>query len=287
MRHLKQTVMQAEQSTQLNRRDGPINIVWLKRDLRIRDHAALDAAEASGLPYLIIYLFEPAVIAHPDTSLRHLQFAYHSILAMNQELEPYVRRVDVFHQDAEQVFDFLIHRFQVKTVFSYRESGVRLTWDRDIRVSHLFGEHAIEWVEFKRDGIERGISSREGWDANWYKTMRQPIIDNHYSRNRLKPLQHPFKLQPSLQQDLQEYPAQLQQPGEEQAWVTLTSFTAGRGHGYHLNISKPAASRESGGRLSPYLAWGNLSIRQAYQHIKNHPAYVRNKRAFGAINTRL
>ncbi len=275
------------ESNQTRQRAGPVNLVWLKRDLRTHDHAALHAAEADGLPYLIMYLFEPALMAHPDTSLRHLQFAYHSILAMNQSLRPYSRQVEVFHQDADQVFNFLTQHFQIKTVFSYRETGVRLSWDRDKRVKRLLGEHNIDWIEFKRDGIERGISNREGWDARWFKTMRQPLIDNHYSANTLKSLDHPFPLDWSLQQGLQEYPSQLQAPGEEQAWASLNSFTAGRGHEYHLNISKPGASRNSGGRLSPYLAWGNLSIRQAYQHIKSHPAYARNKRAFAAINTRL
>ena len=34
-----------------------INVVWLKRDLRLNDHACLAAAEASELPYLIMYCF--------------------------------------------------------------------------------------------------------------------------------------------------------------------------------------------------------------------------------------
>ncbi len=50
-----------------------INIVWLKRDLRTQDHAALKAAEEEGNDYLIVYLFEPALINHPDTSWLSLQ----------------------------------------------------------------------------------------------------------------------------------------------------------------------------------------------------------------------
>ena len=37
----------------------------------------------------------------------------------------------------------------------------------------------------------------------------------------------------------------------------------------------------------PYLAWGNISIRQAFQYVKNHPNYVSNKRAFNGLLTRL
>ena len=39
-----------------------VNIVWLKRDLRSQDHAPLLKAECEGIPYHIIYLFEPSSI---------------------------------------------------------------------------------------------------------------------------------------------------------------------------------------------------------------------------------
>ena len=63
-----------------------INIVWLKRDLRSQDHLPLKKAERAGIPYLIIYLFEPSRIEYPDTSHRHLQFVYHSIGNLNKVL---------------------------------------------------------------------------------------------------------------------------------------------------------------------------------------------------------
>ncbi|HAR19889.1 MAG TPA: deoxyribodipyrimidine photolyase, partial [Cytophagales bacterium] len=45
----------------------PINIVWLKRDIRSQDHLPLKMAEESGLPYLIVFMFEPTILSHPDT----------------------------------------------------------------------------------------------------------------------------------------------------------------------------------------------------------------------------
>ena len=58
------------------KREG-INIVWLKRDIRSQDHEPLLRAEQAGIPYHIIYLFEPTLVEYADTSLRHLQFVYH------------------------------------------------------------------------------------------------------------------------------------------------------------------------------------------------------------------
>ena len=76
----------------------PINIVWLKRDLRTQDHQGLSRAENANIDYRIVYFFEPSIITYPDTSDRHLQFIYHSIEAINKTLAPFNRSVDVFYK---------------------------------------------------------------------------------------------------------------------------------------------------------------------------------------------
>ena len=75
----------------------PMQIVWIKRDLRTRDHAPLAEAEASGLPYRVIFIFEPSLVAHPDCSDRHLRFQWQSIQDMQQRLG---RPVDGFWGEA-------------------------------------------------------------------------------------------------------------------------------------------------------------------------------------------
>ena len=74
-----------------------VNIVWLKRDLRSQDHEPLFRAECAGIPYLIIYLFEPSRIEYPDTSQRHLQFVYHSIGNLNKVLSEFNRLTKLFY----------------------------------------------------------------------------------------------------------------------------------------------------------------------------------------------
>ena len=83
-----------------------VNLVWLKRDLRTQDHEALQAAESEDIPYLIVFLFEPSLLAYPDCSIRHVQFQYHSILAMNEALLPLGKEVHIFQEEAESAFDF-------------------------------------------------------------------------------------------------------------------------------------------------------------------------------------
>ncbi len=264
-----------------------INIVWLKRDLRLQDHAPLHAAEKAGIPYLIVYVFEPSLMQHPDTSTRHLQFIYHSLNGLNEQLKCFNRQVLICYEEVLTVVDKLSELYKINSLFSYQESGTALTWQRDKAISQLTNDKGIYWTEYQRDGVQRGIKNRNGWDKGWYVTMSQPVIQNVYSNGNLKLPDLFMSLPIDLSNLLSEYPKQYQPAGEQNAWKYLHSFVEERGFSYHFHISKPTESRKSCGRISPYLAWGNLSIRQAYQYVKNHPNYKANKRPFGAFLNRL
>ncbi|WP_159023637.1 cryptochrome/deoxyribodipyrimidine photo-lyase family protein [Formosa sp. L2A11] len=264
-----------------------INIVWLKRDIRSQDHEPLFYAEQSELPYIIIYLFEPTLIEYPDTSPRHLKFIYHSINALNKTLEPFNRTVNLFYGEAITIFKYLNEAYHIKSIFSFRESGIQLTWERDKKVHSFCKEHAVIWKESQRDGILRGIKNRDDWNKQWHRKMHTPILQNNYSTSKIGPLNHPFSLPIKLETELKTYPKQFQPAGELNAWRYLKSFADKRGSNYQKHISKPTESRLSCSRLSPYLAWGNISIKQAFQFVGTHPNGTKNDRAFSAMLTRL
>ena len=126
-----------------------INIVWLKRDIRAQDHEPLLNAEKSGIPYRIVYVFEPSCIRYPDSSLRHFQFVHHSILALNRTLNRYNRCVDVFYGEAIDIFNFFKDKFEIKSVFSYQESGIEMTWRRDREISSFSQRKIFHGQNFK------------------------------------------------------------------------------------------------------------------------------------------
>lgn len=264
-----------------------INIVWIKRDLRSQDHASFFEAEMDSKPYLPIYIFEPSILKHPDSSLRHQQFIYHSLLCLNNTLLQHQKKVYIFYGEAHEIFSFLIEKFKINKVYSYQESGIDKTWIRDKKIKKLLEFDNIIWKEFQRDGIIRGIKNRDGWDKNWYTFVNKPVIENSYSSTPQPELDHSFDLPKKYQNELLSYPTKFQKPGETFAWKYLKSFCKDRGKNYSKHISKPTESRMSCGRLSPYLAWGNISIKQAAQYVKSHPNYNSNKRSFNGLLTRL
>ena len=54
----------------------------------------------------------------------------------------------------------------------------------------------------------------------------------------------------------------------EEAHRRLHNWELGSAKNYMKYISKPSQSRDSCSRLSPYIAWGNVSIREVYQRQK-------------------
>jgi deoxyribodipyrimidine photo-lyase len=264
-----------------------INIVWVKRDIRTQDHEPFYIAENEKLNYLPIYIYEPSVIDHKDSSLRHHQFTYFSLLDVNKNLLQFNKEVVIFNHEAVDVFNYLNQNFQIKTVLSYQETGIRKTWNRDKDLALLFKKNEINWIEFQRDGVLRGIKNRKDWDKQWYTKMNSSTILNNFKKQMKLAFENPFPLKNEFLEQLLKYPKEFQKAGESYAWKYLNSFCNERGKNYSFHISKPTESRKSCGRISPYLAWGNLSIKQAAQFVKSHPNYKNNKRSFNGLLTRL
>ena len=266
---------------------GKINIVWFKRDLRTIDHEPLFNAELQNIPFLSIYIFDPKIISHPDTSDRHLSFIYQSIIDINKKLSKYNKEVQIFYGNSKDIFIQLFSSFNVNNIFSYQESGVKISWERDKAIKELCKAYSVDWFEFQRDGIIRGIKNREGWNKNWHIEMHKKIIENQFSKQEKIQLDSDFNIPPIFEKKIKLINNSFQPAGETNAWKYLKSFLNKRVSGYAFDISKPLKSRNSCSRLSPYISWGNLNIRIVYQHLLKLKKKGKNLRSINAILSRL
>jgi deoxyribodipyrimidine photo-lyase len=263
------------------------NIVWLKRDLRTQDHEPLYLAENAKIPYIIIYIFDSNLLQHPDSGVRHLQFIYHSINALNKTLASSNASVSIFYGNSLDIFEFLNTKFDIQTIFSHNESGTERSWLRDKSISKFCKQHNILWQESQQNGVVRGLKNRTHWAKLWNSYMSKPVINNSFSKAKKIEFSFPFILPKKLQKQLEHYPKSFQPAGEGMAWRYLHSFLEERGFNYQKYISKPTESRISCSRVSPFLSWGNLSVRQVFQYVNMHPNAQKRKRVFSAMLTRL
>jgi deoxyribodipyrimidine photo-lyase len=265
-----------------------INVVWLKKDLRVTDHVPLYQAMQQNIPCLIVYLYEPTLLQHPDTSDRHIQFIYQSLQVMQQALHTLQHSLNILYVDAIPFFTYLNKHYCIKHIFSHQESGCQHTYNRDKAVNNFCLQNNITWVQHQQHGVIRGISNREQWDALWYSYMCTPIqAINWQQTTSLSLASQLFSLPADFETMAMAYSKLYQPAGYNYAWQYFKSFLLQRGSQYSKGISKPALSRITCSRLSPYITWGCISVRQVYQttvqHVKQHTA----KAAFTNFATRL
>jgi deoxyribodipyrimidine photo-lyase len=266
---------------------GKCSVVWFKRDLRLRDHAPLTAALASRHPVLMVYLFEPELMDQPDWSLRHGQFVYQSIKDLNRQLADFGTSVLVAHQDALSFFQALSKIVSITGLFSHQESGNRASFDRDKHIAHWLKGQGIEWYEYPSNGVVRGLKGRMNWADLWKKTMKSPQIHPDLSGlSTISPEVLALNCAPQTFErlGLTQVVSGFQPGGERYAHQYLDSFLRDRYKEYARSISKPEASRKSCSRLSPYIAYGNLSVRQVYQAVLAAPVSLKSRAIQGFVS---
>ena len=267
-----------------------MNIVWFKRDLRLIDHQPLAAAIDQGEPLLLLYIIEPMLIRDAHYRGRHWHFIAQSLNELNQQLQPYGTTIQVLEGEAETLLRTLHQHLPIKQLFSHAETGLSLTFDRDRRVMRFCTAEGIRWQEFQSNGVQRGRADRRGWNRAWHQVMGQPLITTNL--NRLRTLHQPLPealmgAQTSRLADWDAHKPDFQRGGTQAASSVLSSFLDERAQRYQMSISKPEASRHHCSRLSPHLAWGNLSLRQAYHALKHRQSEGQWGRALGAFESRL
>ena len=244
-----------------------LNVVWLKRDLRLSDHEPLANALKSGKT-LLYYAFEPELIADAHYDERHWRFVLQSIEDINQQLLAFNAKVYVYLGDAIKGLIEINEHFTIKYLFSHQEIGLLNTFNRDKLVKNWCDQKHIAWQETPSGGVLRGKRNRYNWDDNWQKVMRAKLVQPTLTSESLLALKALQVLKTTPLPESWSNPNQFMLTGGE-SWAKkiLFSFLSDRGKDYHFNISKPLQSRKSCSRISPYLAWGNISLRQLYQQL--------------------
>ena len=250
--------------------DG-ISVVWFKKDLRLNDHEALYKAIHANRPALLLFCFEPELRQAADADVRHWRFAYQSVQCLNDRLKPLGHTLYISNREALETLKLVQSIFPIANIYSHQETGNKLTFDRDKSIAAWCQSKNIAWKEYIQDGVIRGKKDRKGWAKNLTQHLNAPIQQPEL-RNLCS-----IKLPLSLENKLVHTPlpeaitqnnTNFQPGGENNALKYWHSFLKERGKNYRTHISKPASSRTSCSRISPYLAWGNTSIRQLWQQSK-------------------
>jgi deoxyribodipyrimidine photo-lyase len=248
----------------------PVQILWFKRDLRLADHEALAEAARHG-PVLPLAIVEPDYWHLPDTSYRQFQFWSGCLADLQQRITAAGGVLQIRTGDALEILDELFSRYPDATLWSHEETGNGWTHTRDRAVRRLARARHIRWIERPNFGVIRGPSlNRDKWAAHWDRQMSRPIIHTpHINWQPGDICQIPSPYSCGLVPDGLTHP---QPPGRATGLGLLNSFLNQRGQNYTRAMSSPATAEAACSRLSPYLSYGSLSIRETYQAAQSRAA---------------
>lgn len=267
--------------------DWPV-VLWFKRDLRFFDQPILEYAIMQGRPVVFLYIFEDSVFNSEHYSARHQRFVWESIDELKRMAFLKKHVFYAVHSEAIEVFSVLKSSIGNFEVVSMQEVGLEVTYKRDRELKQWFLAHNIPWQEIKYSGIRRGLQSRKGFNEYWYTYMEAPQHDSDLEK--IQSFENSDWAQWASENEFKERPEVegiTQKGGCIWAWKYLNSFLSSRIYNYARSISKPEESRTGCSRISPYLAWGNLSLRQVYQAQYWASKSAKNKRNFSQFASRL
>lgn len=96
-----------------------ISICWLRRDLRLADHAALYHALKGGYPVLALFIFDQNILNKLDNKKdARLTFIHQTLANLREELQQHGSSLLVKLGSPEKVWPEIIKAYQVKAVYA-------------------------------------------------------------------------------------------------------------------------------------------------------------------------
>ena len=241
------------------------HLVWFKRDLRIVDHAPLWHACRHGA-VTCAYFIEPALWASPDAATQHYRFILESLQDLRGSLAEIGLRLHVMVGEATDCLIQIHRTHPIDAIHSHEETGNGATYTRDKAVRRWCQAHGVRWNEYPQFGVVRGRHDRDHWKSQWEAHCQSArvstpmvAVDSQLSLAQATP---PEPM--GLGLDPHD-PPKRQRGGRQRGYNTLQGFLRTRSEQYRGGISSPLSAPTACSRLSAYLAYGCLSMREVYQ----------------------
>jgi len=250
-------------------------LVWFKRDLRLQDNPVLSDAVALGGRILPLFVVEPTGWAQPDATARQWRFAAECLGGLRADLARLGAPLIVRTGPAPEVLAGLLAATGIPVVLSQEETGNDWSYARDRAVAAQLAALGVEWREFPQPGVVRRLKGRDGWAARRDRVIRAEQVPPPVGLRGFDLDPGPIPDARDLGLPFDPCPGR-QKGGRAAAEGLLASFLETRGQTYRSAMSSPSDGATACSRLSPHLAWGTISPREAAQ-----AATIRKQKAKG------
>ncbi len=242
-------------------------LIWFRRDLRLVDHAVVEAACRRG-PVLPVFVLDDALLFHPETAVARVAFLLESLRALDHDWRRIGGRLLVRRGEPAQTLLTLARAAGADRLMAHTDSERLVGRVRDARVSRVLAGAgiAVDWIE--PAGATGELISYASWRRHWHGAMAAPL---HATPERAVVPEPRGALAdrpiPSLQQlGLRPDAKPIPPAGSAAAQALLERFcSGGAARSYFWELSYPSAKVSTG--LSPYLKFGVISPRQCLRRI--------------------
>jgi deoxyribodipyrimidine photo-lyase len=126
-----------------------INIVWLRRDLRLQDNTALYYALQQPLKVLPIFIFDTNILNKlEDKADARVQFIHNCITEIQQQLQLQNSSMHVLYSTPQQAFEQLVSTYTIANVFCNTDYEGYAT-KRDAEIEQYLSKQNIGFKSFK------------------------------------------------------------------------------------------------------------------------------------------
>jgi len=126
-----------------------VNLVWLRRDLRLNDNAALYQALMQGNPVIPIFIFDRDILDKlEDKNDRRVDFIHQALDYIQSQLLKLGSTLHVLHGSPLEAFKTLFTKYSIDAVYTnhdYEPYAIK----RDEQIQHFLIEKGIAFKSFK------------------------------------------------------------------------------------------------------------------------------------------
>ncbi len=245
-------------------------LVWFRRDLRVHDHAPLYRAARRGA-VIPVFIFDSALLHHPETGSARVQFMLSCLRSLDQDLHQRGGRLILKSGDPAQVLPQLIRETQAEGIYAYLDCERIYGRVRDARLNQALNQEGMRIRWFDPQGSTPDLIPYPHYRDLWFAQMRESLTPT--PEQILVPEEMTGDPWPQLQdlghqQDGKPIPV----GGTEAARQLLRQFIHSKADRYYWQLSYPSANVTTG--LGPYLKFGVISSRECFhtlQPLQDHP----------------
>lgn len=127
----------------------PIAVFWFRRDLRLEDNNALYQALSSGLPVLLVFVFDSTILSIlEDADDRRVNFIHQTLSRIKERLEAMGSSLLCFYGTPEAAHNFILKHYKVKALYANRDYEPYAN-ERDLNIGKLYEQHGADFHLFK------------------------------------------------------------------------------------------------------------------------------------------